>query len=140
MHLDKEKLNILISSSCFGQEELVKMEIIPSEKVMINVGLSKDEFYAYDRYCFEHMVKKSAVTRKLIRQGIKRKNQIIHMELPRIKERRNHCFLAEPEMKEQLVKCLKQINRESSLETPVKEPEFIRRCIVMLLNEQEDAG
>lgn len=136
MRLDKEKLNILINNSGLGYDELIKLKIITPEKILINAGLNKSEFDAYDKYCFEHSIRKSVMTRRLIRYAMKNKDKIKHVKLPLIVKRTNHCFLVDAEMKEKIKGFLEQLNYDG---TPMKEAELVRSCIVVFLKEQEEA-
>lgn len=135
MRIEKEKVEMLINCSNLSEEEIKKLRLIPDKKALVNSLVTNKEFNVYSAYCFHLDISKSELSRTLLDKGMEDPDPVIALDLPRVKKGKNHTFLVSAEKKEELKRLLREINvkRVEKNEKPIKETEFVRRCIVKYL-------
>lgn len=132
--INQEQLEKLIENSNLSEEEMKTLKIIKSEKRLICVSLNSWEFQQYHQYCFTHDSSKSEVSRKILISNLANSKKIYQRKWGKPQKRKTHTFLVPIDLK----KDLKTLLKKHQIKEELTESEFMRRGILLFLEEKED--
>lgn len=130
--IDKEKFELLVENSKLSKEELLKHEILKSEKSLVSVTMGSLEYKAYQKYCFKRNIYKSELSRKLLTESLENPDQVFKKELRKPVNRKIHTFLVKIELKDELRSILSKTENTKLL----SESEYMRRCILLFMEKE----